>query len=437
MNRLVTALTLSASLISLAGVSLILLGKRESNVDTIDVEPSDSRSDELERRLSEFATELKKLKVSGTNGEPQDLGSSAPSEEKPDELGASLEETLLARLETMEARLRGLEGDPVHRALSYIVSANPELRQQGVESLASLAKSDPDARAALRDMLKDGDADVRMSALKALTEAQDRDSAVLVSALLDDENAEVRREAIRTLASLGDVDSAAEIASYINDENDEVRRTAVDAMGKLEFGESAAALITALDDPNIGVRGEAISSLGEIGAKESLPRLRELYAAQENGEHREDDQRVGIAMAMKQLGDDSAVQAEIERLGHMVHYNDHPGAMRALMYVGRNQPAARQYFARAAEASNVEWIRREARRMLEPDPQSARVIHPYPMTRQRRDSAGTAVGFTAVLGRGPPSRQTAPRPPECRGSGSCGSAGCRESYSRKTALRNA
>ena len=66
-----------------------------------------------------------------------------------------------------------------------------------------------------------------------------------------------------------------------------------------------------------------------------------------------------------------------------------------------------------------------------------RVIHPYPMTRQRRDSAGTAVGFTAVLGRGPPSRQTAPRPPECRGSGSCGSAGCRESYSRKTALRNA
>ena len=74
-------------------------------------------------------------------------------------------------------------------------------------------------------------------------------------------------------------------------------------------------------------------------------------------------------MAMKRLGDNRAVQAEIKRLGNMVHYDDHPGAMKALMYLGRDEPAAMEYFARAVEASNVEWIRREAKRMLEPQPQ--------------------------------------------------------------------
>jgi len=374
MNRLLPALTLSVSLISLAGVTYILLGDQGARFERADVEHSKSRIDETERRLSELAASVAELRSSGALNGIRDEGSPVAAVESAveQEAGAEIDAALLARLESIEARLRGLEGDPVHRALSYIDSGNPELRRQGVESLASLAKSDLDARTALREMLSDGDVGVRVSALKALAEVTDPESTLLVAGLLDDENAEVRREAIRTLTELGDSNSASEIANYINDENDEVRRQAVDAMGKLRYGESAQALIAALEDSNIGVRGEAIASLGEIGATESLPRLRELYAAQENGEHRKDDQRLSIAMAMKQLGDNSAVQAEIKRLGTLVHYDDHPGAMRALMYVGRGEPAAMEYFARAVEASNVEWIRREAKRMLQTQSQEER-----------------------------------------------------------------
>ena len=371
MNRLLPALTLSVSLISFAGVIYILVSDQGACFEYSKVEHSMSRSDETDRRLSELAASIAELRNSGVLNEVRDGGSPVARVDSPveKEAGSEIGAALLARLETIEARLRGLEGDPVHRAISYIDSNNPELRRQGIKSLSSLAKSDPDARAALREMLNDGDAGVRFSALKALAEAEDRDAALLVTGLLDDEEAKVRREAIRTLARLGDTSSAAEIAGYLNDENDEVRRQAADAMGKLRHGESAEALFAALEDPNIGVRGEAIASLGEIGAKESLPRLRELYIAQEDGEHRDGDQRVSVATAMKQLGDNSAVLAEIKRLGNLVHYDDHPGAMRALMYVGRGEPAAMEYFARAVEASNVEWIRREAKRMLEPQPQ--------------------------------------------------------------------
>ena len=371
MNRLLLALTLSVSLFSLAGVTYLLVDDRRTSLECPDLEHSKSRNDETRRRLSDLAEAIAELRRSDAVRTVAEEGARTASTEGTNEgqRESSADPSLIERLDTIESRLSGLEGDPVHRALSYIDSGNAELRRQGVERLASLAQSDPDARAALREMLDDGDVAVRVSALKALAEVEDSESALFAAELLDDENAEVRRQAIRTLTELGAKESAAEIASFIDDEDDEVRRQAADAMGKLKYGASAEALMGALEDPNIGVRGEAISSLGEIGAKDSLPKLRELYAAQENGEHREDDQRVSIAMAMKQLGDASAVQAEIKRLGNLVHYDDHQGAMRALMYVGRGEPAAMEHFARAAEASNVEWVRREAQRMLEPQPQ--------------------------------------------------------------------
>lgn len=144
-------------------------------------------------------------------------------------------------------------------------------------------------------------------------------------------------------------------------------------MGKLGYQDSAAALLSALEDPNAGVRGEAISSLGEIGASESLSTLRELFADQtEGGSHKEADHRVRLAMAMKQLGDRTAAQAEIARLGDLVHYRDNGGAMRALMWIGRDEPAATEVFRKAAEISRTEWIRREARRMLKEDKRDGR-----------------------------------------------------------------
>ena len=79
------------------------------------------------------------------------------------------------------------------------------------------------------------------------------------------------------------------------------------------------------------------------------------------------DYRVRLAMAMKQLGDRSAVQAEIERLGELVlnasNERSRGGAWRGLQWIGRGDPAARPILEQLS-THRVEWIRREAQRML-------------------------------------------------------------------------
>ena len=122
-----------------------------------------------------------------------------------------------------------------------------------------------------------------------------------------------------------------------------------------------------LQDESSGVRAQAISSLGEIGAVESLPRLRELYseiAADQKGNR---DHRYRLVNAMKALGDKSAVNSEITRLGEMISTSENErtrgGALRTLMYIGKNEPGARAIFEQLSNDSS-EWIRREAKRAL-------------------------------------------------------------------------
>ena len=364
MTRFASSLAISLSLFALACMGFVLareLVVPDTGVSEVELDRLRVRQNELEARLASLASEpsARPTRVSGS-ATPREPAEGAEGDGAP-----TAESALLARLEVLETRLRGLEEDPVERAYTYLESENEELRKLGVHSLEALAKSDPEARAALREMLKDPDAGVRAAALRTIAAIDDKDGVPFAASLLDDEDAEVRREAINTLTRLGTKDAASEIASLIADENDEVRRLAVDSMGKLGYQDSAAALRSALEDLNLGVRGEAISSLGEIGATESLARLRDLYAAQtEHGAHQDADHRVRLAMAMKQLGDPTAAQAEIVRLGNLVHYSDNVGAMRALMLIGRNEPLATEIFRKAAEVSESEWIRREARRML-------------------------------------------------------------------------
>ena len=48
--------------------------------------------------------------------------------------------TLLARLEALETRLRGVEEEPVQRAFTYLQSSSAELRKRGIYNLETIAK---------------------------------------------------------------------------------------------------------------------------------------------------------------------------------------------------------------------------------------------------------------------------------------------------------
>lgn len=344
MVRLFFALTLSLSLIALLGVGYILLKDDGAQDSGDEADQLYARIDQLEERLENidavlaaYPQPVQAAPASELNeaGVPDDAdgGSTEGDAEKP-----ATEKTVMARLESLEIRLRGLEEDPAQRAFTYLQSESAELRKRGVRGLEALARSDPEARAALREMLADNDAGVRYVA-------------------------------IETLMRINDKDAAADIAHYMGDENPKVRERAVDAMGRLGYKDAAEALAYALGDENPGVRREAIFSLAEVGAKEALPQLQAFYNNVTKETAREiRDQRYVIAHAMKRLGDPSAAQAEIVRLGETVvngqNDRERGGALKAISWLGDNEPVAREILKKVVNDPN-KWISEHAKRVLD------------------------------------------------------------------------
>ncbi len=374
MSRFTSAFAVAISLLALVGVGFVLTSgpdRPDSEVGRVEMELLHARLNALDKRLDKLASRS----ADSTQAAPSTaLSEGTPdarsrSEEDPVENGSSGDGALLARLETLETRLRGLEEDPIERAYAFLRSSNADLRKRGIRQLQSLAKTDPEARAALREMLADPDAGVRAVALDKIAEIKDQEAAPIALSLLDDENADVRRKAVHTLARLDAKEAATDIAGFIADEDDKMRWLAVDAMGKLGHRAASGALLEALSDENMGIRGEALLSLGEIGATEALPQVRAFYeeVTAEEGPDR-GDHRYRAAFAMKQLGDASAAHVEIGRLGQTVLSEQEDGrrrigALHGLIWLGRDELAARQVLEQAAQDSN-EWIRRTAQRAL-------------------------------------------------------------------------
>ena len=287
MNRVSSALSISMSLLALAVAGFVLSSDRSSNesadssvFDREELAAIHSRLDDFEERLARVVSQR-----SASSGDERASRAVAVADTSDETDGSEFDDdgegeapsdgegAILARLEAVETRLRGLEEDPIQRAFTYLESESAELRRRGVYELENLAKNDPEARKAIYAMLEDADASVRIAALDTLTDIGDKDVIPLAADLLDDESSRVRREAINTLTRLRATDSAAQIAAFLEDEDREVRALAVDSMGKLGHKAAATGLLSALGDDHARVVGEAISSLGEIGASEALPRL--------------------------------------------------------------------------------------------------------------------------------------------------------------------
>jgi len=267
--------------------------------------------------------------------------------------------SLSGRLEAIETRLRGLEEDPVERGYTYLQSDSADLRRQGILALERFAAKDPEAIAAIREMLTDPNAEVRRTTLDTLADLEDKASAGNAVPLLDDEDASVRREAVLTLARLGHAEAGADIAGLLTDPDASVRERAADALGNLKFRGADDQLLRALDDSNGRVRGEVISSLGEAGVKAAAPRLRALY------DDNPGDQRYRLAITLRRLGDTAPFEAEVSRLSSSALEHESAsqrrGSIRTLAWLARDE--SKEVFQRALEDSSSQ-VREEAQRAL-------------------------------------------------------------------------
>lgn len=342
--------------------------------DSVPVELVEQRLERLERdvidRLADLETRLdqvargenvRRARPPVASTEEGDLEAGDGESDPEEELDPQL---VQVRLDNLDQRLKVLEDDPVERAYHYLESLDPRLRREGIFSLEDRAKIDPEARAALREMLADPDAGVRQATLDTLADLRDTEALPRVPALLADESAAVREEAIKTIARLKGADYAADLLPLAADGEARVRIAALDALGDLGFQGGASALVMALEDGNEEVRARAITSLGEVGARDAAPKLRQIL------EESPGKNRTRLILSLNRLGDPGPYRQELSRLGQQALEAESASARRdalgQLRYFERGD--VKEIVERARKDSNrdvrrmAEWLARGGRR---------------------------------------------------------------------------
>jgi HEAT repeat protein len=308
----------------------------------------------FEERLRRLEDQLGQMKADRSR--KGDI-SAEESQGQEDRLGRT---ALESKISTMEQRLAGLEDDPVRRGYAFLASESDELRREGVNILKRVARFDPEARAAIRKLLRDPSARVREQTAQVLRDLRDKESAPEMMGLLADSDASIRRRAVQALTAIDAGEAIPGLADRLtSDQDDRVRVSAADGLGKLKASQAAEPLLKALKDQSEAVRREAISSLGEVGAKEAAPYLRAMYD-QDPGAN-----RMQLVLALKALGDEAPLEKEVQRLSQMVEKNADAGArrqaIRELAVLSRD--SSQQVFSQALLDPSP-MVRREAERAL-------------------------------------------------------------------------
>ncbi len=189
-------------------------------------------------------------------------------------LGALREgDTVVGVMATIEDVTQRLDAE---RALAAeLRSQDPVVRQRASERLA--AAEALHAPAAFREVLREGDWQVRRTAVHALTRHASKDLlASLIAALRDEHhNFNVLSSALQLLAMI-DVDVTAPLAELLKDPNPDVRIQAALALGEQSAPAATAPLLEALNDPNVNVRFHAVEALGRLRAPEASAPLAAL-----------------------------------------------------------------------------------------------------------------------------------------------------------------
>ena len=337
------ALAVTAIVFSI-GTLLFTLGGSSSSTPDSDL-GFDVR--QLEERLALLEIQLDKVKkqpprtVRAKRNSPDDEGDKTPrqaqGEEAPEDQSTNPgtnEEALAMRVSGLQTRIEALESDPIQRGFRYLDSDSVKLRTEGVKALEELARSDPEALAAIQDMMNDPSEDVRWWSIDTLADINSKESIPLLMNMLNDSSEKVRREAINSLGRMG-ADAGPQVAGFLDSQDPETRAYAVDAIGKMKYTGATDALIASLDDQSGRVRGEAIWSLAETGAKNAAPALRKLYNENPG------DNRYSLVRCLKTLGDNEPFNAEFKRLSTQAleseDQNKRTEAIRSLTYFAKSE----------------------------------------------------------------------------------------------------
>ena len=337
------ALAVTAIVFSI-GTLLFTLGGSSSSTPDSDL-GFDVR--QLEERLALLEIQLDKVKkqpprtVRAKRNSPDDEGDKtrrqAQEEEAPEDQSTNPgtnEEALAMRVSGLQTRIEALESDPIQRGFRYLDSDSVKLRTEGVKALEELARSDPEALAAIQDMMNDPSEDVRWWSIDTLADINSKESIPLLMNMLNDSSEKVRREAINSLGRMG-ADAGPQVAGFLDSQDPETRAYAIDALGKMKYAGATDALIASLDDQNGRVRSEAIWSLAETGAKSAAPALRKIYNENPG------DNRYSLVRCLKTLGDNEPFNAEFKRLSAQAleseDQNKRTEAIRSLTYFAKSE----------------------------------------------------------------------------------------------------
>lgn len=288
---------------------------------------------------------------------PRDLtGVTSPGEANGD---APDSRTLALQVNDLALRVHALEEDPLLRGFKYIESDEPRLRRRGIRALEDIARHDPEARTAIRQLLDDPDAKVRVEAIDTLADIDDRDSIPLLRHLLSDQDPRVRREAIDALVDLRSADDTGLIAAALSDPEAKVREDAARALGKLESPDAADQLIIALYDSDDDVRDEVIDSLRKIRSPSAIPALKDVY---ESGI---ETPRIRIAKVIRKLGDPGPFEVEVRNLAETALRDaDEKARYKAIKELLNYAPREAQNVFRMAIEDESSRIRKKARKGL-------------------------------------------------------------------------
>jgi HEAT repeat protein/beta-lactamase regulating signal transducer with metallopeptidase domain len=217
--------------------------------------------------------------------------------------------------------LQGIVPEVAHSAVTEAladlsVNSNIDLSQEVKEKARG---ADPKVVSALTAALKDGDEDVRETAMHALV--QMRDPAIFDPLLqaLNDQNAGVREQAAFGLGQLKDRRAVAPLTNALKDTNASVREQAAFALGQLRDRSAVPALSAALKDEAEGVREQVVFALGQmrdpssvdgltIALRDTKPNVRE-QAAFALGQIRDRRAVEPLTSALKDADDDVREQA--------------------------------------------------------------------------------------------------------------------------------
>ena len=204
---------------------------------------------------------------------------------------------ILAALTTV--RSAGLDALPILR--DFITHADALVRETAIDAL--LATGGPPAVPVIAPLIRDEpDVNVIHGVLRRLKDIPGKDSADLVAAFLDHPDEDLLISAIQTSLTLsGDQNELSFGSSFgrssrtvaaspadahairaLEDPRWRVRAAALEYVAKRRLAKATDTCIKMLEDPDDFVRFAAIAALSALEAKQALPRLKELFLADES-----------------------------------------------------------------------------------------------------------------------------------------------------------